>query len=145
MSSDEKTDLYKIFSTALREEIKSFKGEFWEIIMNAPDLFELFVNLAADKEIPMRSRPTISAVVTYFVVPQDILPEEVYGAIGYLDDLFLCAWAVKKLESEIGKEVLERNWKGKKDLTKLVDTILKEIKPRIADVEEDILEFAGLE
>lgn len=145
MNEEESTPvLYKIFSDALKEEIQHFKGEFWSIIRLAPDLFELFINLATDPDIPSSGKHIINATITYFVVPHDVLPEDVYGAIGYLDDIFLCAWSLKQLGGQLGYGVLERHWKGDEGLKELIEEIFEKTHERIAEVEEDILEFVGL-
>ena len=54
----------------------------------------------------------ICAALGYFVVPFDIIPEQIYGPNGYIDDIFLCSYILKEIESEKGIIFLDGYWKG---------------------------------
>jgi uncharacterized membrane protein YkvA (DUF1232 family) len=129
----------------LQDNVRDYNGKFHEVIKYAPDLFKLFTNLLEDPTIPSKSKHLINATIAYFVAPFDAFPEEVYGAVGYLDDLFLCAWALKKLEEEVGYAALANNWQGEEELSSVIDDVYKKSKNIIQDMEQDILEYVGLE
>jgi uncharacterized membrane protein YkvA (DUF1232 family) len=73
-----------------------------------------------------------------------VIPEETYGAVGYLDDLFLCAWSLKKLEDQMGYAVLEKNWEGDKELSDVIKVVYDKSLDRVWKAEKDILEYVGL-
>lgn len=136
--------LFKGFYEMLQESARDYNGEFQEIITLTPDMFKLFTNLLEDPTVPASSKPIINATIAYFVAPFDAIPEEVYGPVGYLDDLFLCAWSLKKLEEQLGYAVLENNWEGEKELSIVIDEVYGKSKEIIKEMEKDILEYVGL-
>ncbi|PLT30755.1 YkvA family protein [Peribacillus deserti] len=52
------------------------------------------------KEIPKKSILTILAVLLYFVVPTDAIPDFVF-ALGFIDDAAVIGFAVKQLVSDL--------------------------------------------
>ncbi|MFQ5888213.1 MAG: YkvA family protein [Candidatus Hydrothermarchaeales archaeon] len=90
MSTEKDPALFRGFHEILEEGVRNYEGEFHEIINLTPDMFRLFTNLLEDPLVPASSKPIINATIAYFAAPFDALPEEVYGPVGYLDDLFLC-------------------------------------------------------
>ena len=39
-------------------------------------------------------RLEISAAIAYYVAPDDIIPEEIYGPYGYIDDIFISVYVL---------------------------------------------------
>ena len=37
----------------------------------------------------------------YFVPPNDVISEEIYGPLGYIDDIFLCTVVLKKFKKNV--------------------------------------------
>ena len=85
---------YTGFYESLSEQIQSYKGKKGDLIELAPPLFKLLTNLLEDYRTPKKARPLINAALAYFVSPYDVYPEEVYGAEGFTDDIFLCLYVV---------------------------------------------------
>ncbi|RMF88761.1 MAG: DUF1232 domain-containing protein [Methanobacteriota archaeon] len=136
--------LFKGFYEMLVESVRDYKGDFKEVVKLTPEIFKLFTNLLEDPLVPASGKPIINAAIAYFVAPFDALPEEVYGPVGYLDDLFLATWALKKLEEIVGYAVLENNWEGEEELSTVIDEVHRRTKAVISEVEEDILDYVGL-
>lgn len=85
-------------------------------LLLVPDVFILLVRLMLDKEVPGRTRALIGGVLAYFILPTDLLPEAILGAVGYLDDLVL---AVAVLAQAFGGELepyARKHWSGRQDL-----------------------------
>ncbi len=137
-------DFFEIFLEMVEDDVRYYKDEFWEIIKLAPPMFKLFVNLLRDPDVPAKSKPIINATIAYFVAPLDVIPEELYGSVGYLDDLMLCAWSLKRLEDEVGYGVLRKNWDGDRELGTVVDEVYETSREKLWEVEKDILEYVGL-
>lgn len=136
--------LFKGYYEILQENVQDYDGKLKEIIKLTPTIFKLFTNLLEDPLVTRKSKPIINATIAYFVAPFDAIPEEIYGPIGYLDDLFLCAWSIKKLEGQLGYAILENNWEGDMELKRVIDEVSKETEEVVKDKEQTILEYVGL-
>jgi uncharacterized membrane protein YkvA (DUF1232 family) len=136
--------IFKGYYEMLQESVRDYKGEFQKIIRLTPNIFKLFTNLLEDPLVPAGNKPTINATIAYFVAPFDALPEEIYSQIGYLDDLFLASWSLKKLEEQVGYAVLENNWEGEEELSIVIDEVYNKTREVIGEMENDILEYVGL-
>jgi len=139
-----KKTFFENFYEVLKECVDEYDGKLSDTIRLAPDIFKLLINLLKDPMVPAKSKPLINATIAYFVAPSDVLPEETFGSIGYLDDLFLCAWTIKKLEKEIGYEVLKKNWEGEGELKDVIDDVYKKSREYVWGMEADIFEYVGL-
>jgi uncharacterized membrane protein YkvA (DUF1232 family) len=87
-----------------------------EALLLVPDIFILLVRLALDKKVPASSRALFGGALAYFILPIDLLPEAMLGAVGYLDDLML---AVAVLSHALGPELepfARKYWSGSHDL-----------------------------
>lgn len=87
----------------------------------APELFDCLVALSSLRP-PSPLRIKIASVIGYFVTPFDLIPENLYGARGYIDDVCLTAYLLK----DINKDNLAKCWKGDTDINILIDCILKD-------------------
>ncbi len=132
---------FEKFHEGLKESVADYKGENHEIIKHVPAMFKLFTNLLGDPEVPSSCEPIIKGTIIYFKAPFDVIPEANYGPRGYLDDLYLCAWSLKKLKEQIGDEVLVKNWEGEGALDIVIDEIYIKTKGSISGNEKDILNY----
>lgn len=139
-----KTD-YKGFYENLVEQIKVYKGKKEEIIELAPELFRLMTNLLEDHRTPKKAKPLINAAVAYFVAPYDVTPEEVYGPLGFMDDIFICLYVIKRLRKIMEVELLEDNWEGVESIFDIVNEAYPIVEKHIGDDQEKILDYVGIE
>lgn len=135
---------YKGFYESLVEQIKSYKGDKEEIIELAPELFKIMTNLLEDHRTPTKAKPLINAAIAYFVAPYDVLPEEVHGPIGFMDDIFLCTFVLRNLEGIVSLELLEDNWDGVEPLKDILDQVYPEAKEHMGEEASNILDYVGL-
>jgi uncharacterized membrane protein YkvA (DUF1232 family) len=138
-----KTD-YRGFYENLVDEIKQYKGNKAAVVELAPPLFKLMTNLLEDHRTPQSVKPLINAAIAYFVAPYDVLPEEVYGAEGFIDDIFICFYVIRKLADSIDTDLLEDNWEGDEPLFDVVDDAYDEVEEIIGKDGERILNYVGL-
>lgn len=122
--SDKKKKL-DTFTGVVMKNIQDYHGPFSEIIKYSPDFFELFQSLLKEQNLDENVSSMIKAVVAYFVLPQDIIPEDKFGAFGYIDDLYLCAHVISTLIAE--RDVIKKHWVKKEDVFKIASYIKKEI------------------
>ncbi|MFB3765740.1 MAG: YkvA family protein [Methanotrichaceae archaeon] len=140
----EEAVLVKRFDLLLEEDVSGYKGDFSELIHEAPALYRLMAKLLDDPALPERLSPLVIAAIAYFIAPADIIPEEEIGPIGYVDDIFFCAFVADRVMKEAGnEEILVRNWDGDKPIVPLVKEILSQEKELIGDKKERIFQYIG--
>ena len=135
---------FKDFCDLLRENLDSYRGEYEGFIDYSPELFRLLTEILNDKIIKAPIRLKISAAMAYFVAPFDIIPEQIYGPYGYVDDIFVCAYVVKDIEKELGYDYLSDFWEGEEDLEDVIEECYKQSKIILKDKTMDILGYVGL-
>ncbi len=134
----------KRFDLLLEEDISGYKGDFSELIHEAPALYRLMTRLLDDPALPEKLSPLAIAAIAYFIAPADIIPEEEVGPIGYVDDIFFCAFVADRVVKETGsEEILKRNWDGDKPVMPLIKEILSREKELIGDKKKQIFQFIG--
>lgn len=120
-------DFYQKMRTDIRVwlEKKSGQSSKWsEYVLLAPDLFHLLVKLAMDKDMPSSEKAKIAGALAYFISPIDLIPEGLFGPLGYLDDVALAAYVINSVVKNCGPELVERHWAGDKDVFALVRQII---------------------
>jgi uncharacterized membrane protein YkvA (DUF1232 family) len=136
----------KRFDALLEEDVSGYKGELSDLISNAPALYRLMTRLLDDPALPKEMSQLVIAAIAYFILPEDVIPEDKYGPRGYVDDLFLCAFVADQVVRETGsEEILIRNWDGKVPIVPLVKDILEREKELLGDKKEDIMQYIGYE
>ena len=136
----------KTFDQLLEEDIAVYEGRHDDLIYQAPALYRLLTRLLDDPLLPGRLRPLVIAAIAYFILPSDIIPEDIHGPYGYVDDIFLCAFVAERVRRELGsEEILVSNWDGEAPLMPLVQDILAQEEELIGDRRERILWYIGYE
>jgi len=83
---------FKDFYEVLRENLDSYRGEYERFVDYGPDLYKLLADVLNEKSVPSELRIKICAALGYYVVPFDIIPEQIYGPHGYIDDIYVFMW-----------------------------------------------------
>jgi uncharacterized membrane protein YkvA (DUF1232 family) len=125
--NSEQADFYQKIRNQIQEWIqkKSNKNSrFAEFILLAPDLFHLLCKLMLDKEVPAGKKAKLAMAIIYFISPMDLIPEAVFGPVGYLDDVALAALVLNDLINEVDPMIITRNWAGDRDVLNVVKTII---------------------
>jgi len=135
---------FKDFYDTLRENLQNFRGEYDGYIDYGPELYKLLVNLLGDKKVKPKQRLLISAALAYFIAPLDVIPEEIYGPFGYVDDIFICVYVLKKLDKELGFDFLVKHWEGEDELKEVLDECYNKSKEVVKDKVNEILLYVGL-
>ncbi len=133
------------FDQLLAKDIANYEGRHDDLIFQVPAFYRLLVHLLDDPLLPARLRPLVLAGIAYFILPLDVIPEDIYGPYGYLDDLYLTAFIANKVQEEVGsEEILTNNWDGEAPIIPLIKEILEKEKEIIGDKKGQIFKFIGL-
>ncbi len=134
----------KRFDDLLERDISDYKGEFKELIQQAPALYRLMTKLLDDRALPSRMSPLVIAAIAYFILPEDVIPEDKFGPVGYVDDIYLCAFVANEVKKAAGtQEILTRNWDGNMPVVALVREILEREQELIGDKKDRIMQYIG--
>lgn len=136
---------YKGYYHFLKEELDRFRGEFDDFILHIPNFFKLLSNLL-NEDIDSEDRKRVNCALGYFVAPTDVIPEEIYGPLGYIDDIFLCCYVLKELEEKYGPKLLRSCWEADEDIKEVLDYSYEKSKEEIEErgIKDEILEYSGL-
>ena len=93
------------FLDSLKRVLVRFKDAGFGIkfIKNLPKVADYF----SDKNVSIlgKSKVLLSFIVTliYFVFAIDVIPEVLFGPIGFLDDIFVIIWMIGIVNEELSK------------------------------------------
>jgi uncharacterized membrane protein YkvA (DUF1232 family) len=125
--SDQNRDFYR----RLREQIHAWfendegRSNRWaEYVLLAPDLFHLMWKLSADPDVSPADKVKLAAAIAYFISPIDLIPEAVFGPVGYLDDIALAAHVLHRIVNHTDPETLRRHWAGDGDVLDVIQRVL---------------------
>ena len=100
---------FKDFYCTLVENLENYEGEYASFIDCGPNLFKLLCDVL-DEDIDKESRLQVNAAISYYVVPMDVIPEQIYGPYGYIDDIFISVYVLKKLAEKYSFDLLQEVW-----------------------------------
>ena len=66
----------KRFDSMLEKDISGYLGKFSRLIVHAPALYRMMTRLLDDRDLPRQMSPLVIAAIAYFILPEDIIPEE---------------------------------------------------------------------
>ncbi len=136
----------KNFDQLIQEDITDYEGLHEELIDQAPALYRLMTHLLNDPNLPGHLRPLVITAIAYFILPADIMPEDLKGPYGYVDDIFLTAFIADHIRKELqSDEILTTNWDGNFPILTLIEKVMSEEKALIGDRRDLILWYIGFE
>jgi len=97
-------------------------GKLSEYLFSLPDFFILLCRLATDKRVPSKTKLIVGAILSYVIMPIDIIPDFI-PVIGYLDDLVLVVLGLNIVLNQIDNKILIDNWSGETDVLALMQKI----------------------
>jgi len=97
-------------------------GKLAEFVLLLPDFVVLVMRLALDPRVPNKKKVFIGAIITYLILPIDIIPDFI-PVIGYMDDLVLVVLALRHILNDIDQQIVLDNWSGEDDLLVLLQKI----------------------
>ena len=125
--SDKNSDYYQRLRGQIHDWLQSDEGksqQWAEYLLFAPDLFHLLWKLSADPDVPAADKAKLAGVIAYFISPIDLIPEAIFGPIGYVDDIALAAYVLNGMLNHTDPEVLRKHWAGETDILEVIKRIL---------------------
>ena len=95
-----------------------------DLLLFLPDLVVLLVRLARDPQVPAGSKAVAVLGIGYALSPIDLMPEILFGPIGFLDDLLIAAAAVSYIVNHIHPDLVRAHWPGPGDVLDVVKRVL---------------------
>ena len=136
----------KRFDLMLEKDISGYEGEFSDLIHQAPAFYRLMTRLLDDKDLPRDISPHIIAAIAYFILPEDIIPEDKFGPVGYVDDIYLCAFVANEIiEASGSNDIISRNWDGNRPATELIKEILDREEELLGNKKERMMQYIGFD
>lgn len=130
----------------LEKEINAYHGSIKEYIYYLPAIFKALSGVLDRPELQAEDRMTILCVLGYLIVPNDLLPEKIYGPAGYIDDVFVCVVALDRLVKKYGISFVEPYWERDTDpLEEFLEYALSEARKDLGDLAGKVIGFCGLE
>ena len=74
------------------------------IVQNAHKVFITLTLLIQEPDLPAHLRSKCFCALGYFFIPDDVFPEEVHGAIGYVEDVLISIFVFKQVIIEMGDD-----------------------------------------
>ena len=136
---------FKDFYDVLSDNLESYQGEYASFIDHGPKLFKLLTEILNENDLTPELRLKISASIAYYVVPMDVIPEQIYGPYGYIDDIYITVYIIKKIADKFGFNFLEKHWEGEGNLELVVEECYQKSLEVLEDKTETILSYVGLE
>ncbi len=132
------------YRVEIRRFVHGYEGAHEGAILRAGDVFAFYTRLMIDDRVRGDAQMLVCAVLAYFVIPDDVLPEAELGPYGLVDDLFLAAHVFRMLQRQVPVEVLADAWAEDDELTRVMDLIYSECRSALGKLRRDVLRVAGL-
>ena len=142
-----KIDYYQ----TLKEMIENARFESVDLdhcVLYIPDLFRLLCTLL-NEDISQDDRVMINCAIAYIAVCDDVVPEDIYGVKGLMDDLYVVCLVVKQLIKKY-HGIVKKDWTNSIDDEPLETLLDKCYEKGYSSLEEEglvhkVLKYAGLE
>ena len=134
---------FKDFYDTLIENLETYSGEYESFIDYGPQLFKLLCDLL-NCDVDRSLKLPICGAIAYYVTPDDVISEAVYGPYGYIDDIYLSSYVLKMVAEFHGYEFLE-NVSATENLPEIISECESKALEILSDDEiESILDYIGL-
>ncbi len=132
------------FEKILKRTVKNYSGKYSEIVQLSPEIFVLVNDLLFDRNLSQKHRSMLLTSIGYFMLPQDLYPEDTLGPIGFIDDLMIILFVLREIKDEYGIEEIMMYWKSdqaslEKLLKEQFELLLKDNMP----LYNEVIQFVG--
>ena len=116
---NQNTTDYVDFGIMFEKLIEKHKNDDnYYLIKDYPKIFSLITNIASDKNSEGNIKMIMNSAISYFVMTIDTISEKEFGIKGYIDDFFICLYALNALleyDQKQGEYLISKHWKLNED------------------------------
>lgn len=136
----------KEYHDFLKEELDNFEGTFPKYVLYIPEFFKLLCQLT-EEDLTIEEKRKINSALAYFVIPNDVIPEDIYGPAGYIDDIYVCCHVLNDLKEKFTLKKLSEMWEGEEDFEKVFEITFRESKKELEEKNllNEVLKVSSLE
>ena len=116
------------FYKQISKDVQNYDGKHSKAIKLTPSIYKLLCQLFTESKFDSKTRANILTVIGYYVIPDDILNENILGPIGYIDDFLLSTSILKKIEIDYDHESIAQHWNNSIELKTVLNDYFEEIK-----------------
>jgi uncharacterized membrane protein YkvA (DUF1232 family) len=98
------------------------RSDLRDLALLLPDLAVLLARLAADPRVPVSGKLIALAATGYVLSPIDLIPE-IFGPIGFVDDVLIVCAALSRMLNHVHPDVLRYHWSGQGDVLDAVKRV----------------------
>ena len=136
---------FKDFYQTLRENLETYNGEYASFIDCGPNLFKLLSDVLEEEALDRETRLEVSAAISYYVVPMDVIPETIYGPYGYIDDIYISVYVLNRIAEKYGYDLLQEVWNFDNNIKDVLDDCYNKSSEILEEDQiEAILIYVGL-
>lgn len=99
-------------------------GKTANYLLLAPDVFILLFRLSLDPRVGGKNKALLATGIGYFIFPLDLMPEALFGPIGFLDDLVLAVYILNRVLRDTDPAILREHWSGEGDVLAMIRNVL---------------------
>lgn len=95
-----------------------------DLLLFLPDLVVLLLRLVRDPRVPAGAKAVALLGVGYALSPIDLVPEILFGPLGFLDDLLIATASVSWVVNHVHPDLVRAHWSGSGDVLDVVKSVL---------------------
>jgi len=95
-----------------------------DLLLFLPDMVVLLLRLARDSRVPVGVKAVAMLGIGYALSPIDLMPEFLFGPIGFVDDLLIAAAAISYIVNHVHPDLVRAHWSGPGDVLDVVKSVL---------------------
>lgn len=118
------------FYDRLRTRIEKWLGSregkespYADFVLLVPDFFYMLFRMMEDEKVSPVAKTKVAGAVIYFILPFDLMPEFIFGPMGFLDDLSLAAYVLNEILAS-DPSLATKYWKGNGDVLEVIRKII---------------------
>ncbi len=102
----------------------SLAGKSGAFLLLVPDIFMLLWRLVNDSRVNGKSKMLLGSGLAYYIFPFDLIPEALFGPVGFLDDLVFAVFLLHKMLGETDEAIVREHWSGDEDVLSVIQRVL---------------------
>ena len=95
-----------------------------DLLLLLPDMIVLLLRLARDPRVPVGAKLVATLGIGYALSPIDLIPEILFGPIGFVDDLLVATAAISYIVNHVHPDLVRAHWPGPGDVLDAVKSVL---------------------